>query len=66
MTRFDPPPGPSQATPEGRLVAAAAGLSSQQGWRRRAARIVAFSSLSLGVVVAVGVVVGVVWLFRFS
>lgn len=57
MTRFDAPSGPSQSTPEGRLVAAAAGLSSQTGWRRRAARVIAYVTLAVAVLVAVAIVV---------
>ena len=60
MPHLEPPSPPSRATPEGNLIAGAAGLSGQQGWRRTGGRTIAFVVLGGGAVAVLGTVVGIV------
>ena len=62
MAHLEPPSPPSRATPEGNLIAGAAGLSGQQGWRRRVGRSIAVTVLVAGAVALLGLVVAIVWL----
>jgi hypothetical protein len=63
VSRFDSPPGPSPATPQGRLVEEAGNLGSQPGWRGRAGRTIAYVTLTAGALVVLVGIVGIVWLF---
>ncbi|MEJ7774416.1 MAG: hypothetical protein WKF72_06350 [Nocardioidaceae bacterium] len=56
MTQFEPPAGPSRATPQGQAIGFAADLAGQHGWRRRVGRTIAYITLvAFALVVLAGI-----------